>query len=327
MSENKVKLGQFFTKKDCWLKPQVIDFINKCNRSIVYDPFAGNGDLIKAVSGLGFKDSFCLDIDPSLGHKINDSLITIPHIDDSIIITNPPYLAKQSATRKKLNMSRYFDSSDYDDLYLIALERILEAQRCAVAIIPESFINSSFKDKIKLHSITVLEENPFEDTENPVCVACFDSNTHKSFEQIMVYKNDKQVCSLAHLFSVNPVGNAPCVDSIKFNAKSGWLGLHAIDGTNAKDRIRFDYKENFNYDWENNIKVSSRHYSLIDIDIPVDKRKAFIEECNKALSTLRVCSYDLLFTPFKGNNKEGIRRRRLDFTLARAIMEKVYARI
>ena len=40
----KKELGQFFTKNNLWLKPQVLTFIEKDLSKIVYDPFAGDFD-------------------------------------------------------------------------------------------------------------------------------------------------------------------------------------------------------------------------------------------------------------------------------------------
>lgn len=322
MSEKKIKLGQFFTKDSLWLKPQVIDFISKSGCTIAYDPFAGGGDLLKASQNiLHFQNVKGLDIDESLQWDINDSLLSIPHIDNAIIITNPPYIAKQSASRKKIDLSKYFNLTTYDDVYLIALDKMLEAQHNVVAIIPESFLNSSYKQKNLISSITVLEENPFEDTENPVCVVCFD-HVPKSLDKVMIYKNNQLINSLE---GINKIRIEPDNKvKIIFNTLKGWLGLRAVDSTDDKTFINFDFKGNFKYDWENNIKVSSRHFSLIDLDVPESKRKDFIDECNKIIKQLRVESCDILLTPFKGNTKKGIRRRRLDFRLARAIMEQAY---
>ena len=322
METKKVKLGQFFTKATLWLKPQVQEFIKNSGCTVAYDPFAGGGDLLKAATDiLGFKEVRGLDIDDSLSWDKNDSLLNIPHVDNAIIITNPPYIAKQSASRKKIDLSMYFSTSTYDDVYLIALDKMLEAQKYVVAIIPESFINSSYKLKKYINSITILEENPFEDTENPVCVVCFDS-VEKEFDQVKVYKNNKLVNNLKTIqdIRIEPMHAV----KITFNTLKGWLGLRAIDSTDDKTFINFDYKENFDYDWENNIKVSSRHFSLINLYVPEDRKDAFIKKCNQILKKLRKDSSDILLTPFKGNTKKGIRRRRLDFRLARAIMEKAF---
>jgi len=319
VESKKIKLGQFFTKATLWLKPQVEDFIKRSGCTIAYDPFAGGGDLLKAAKEiLNFKEIKGLDIDSSLEWEINDSLLNIPHIENAIIITNPPYIAKQSASRKKIDLSQYFSTSVYDDVYLIALDRMLEAQKNVVAIIPESFINSAYRLKQKIDSITILEENPFEDTENPVCVVCFDG-VIKSFDKVKVYKNTKLENTLENIQNIR-IEPSHTV-KITFNTLNGWLGLRAIDSTDDKTFICFDYKENFDYDWENNIKVSSRHFSLIDIDVPKGKRTDFIKRCNEIILQIRKESSDILLTPFKGNTKKGIRRRRLDFRLARAIME------
>lgn len=322
MDNKKIKLGQFFTRNPLWIKPQIANFIRNSNCTIAYDPFAGGGHLLKAAQDiLDIENIVGLDIDESLSWKKNDSLISIPHLDDAIIITNPPYIAKQSASRKNINLLKYFATTTYNDIYLLALDKMIEAQKYIVAIIPESFINSSFRRKDLLYSITVLEENPFCDTENPVCVACFDCEP-KNEDEIRVYKNDKIVGTIK---SINDARIAPKNNiSITFNSLIGWLGLRAIDSTNDKTVIKFDFKENIKYDWEHRIKVSSRHFSLIDINVPDELRQLFVNRCNERLSDIRIKSSDILLTPFKGDTRSGMRRRRLDFKLARAIMEKVY---
>lgn len=323
-SNNKISLGQFFTRGQEWLKPQIIEFIRNSGCKIAYDPFAGAGDLLSASQNYGISEVKGLDIDDSLIWEINDSLINIPSIEGAIIITNPPYLAKQSATRKKLDLTKYFNETSYDDLYLIALEKMILAQKFIVAIIPESFINSSFKNKNLLSSITVLEENPFTDTENPVCVACFDG-VPKDYKKVKIYKNGTYENTLENIenFRLIPSNNTKMI----FNDLSGWLGIRAIDSTDDKTFIRFDFREKINYDWENKICVSSRHFTLVQIDVPKQQRQKFIDKCNDILNNLRLQSADTILTPFMGNTKKGKRRRRLDFRLARAIMEKSYEEV
>jgi hypothetical protein len=317
----KIKLGQFFTTGSEWLKPQIKDFIINSRCTIAYDPFAGEGHLLEISSLYGIEKTVGLDIDGKLGWMVNDSLKYIPHIDNAIIITNPPYLAKQSATRKKLDLSEYFDFTIYDDLYLISLDRMLEAQKYVVAIIPESFINSAYKQKHLLYSITILEDNPFDDTDTPVCIACFDGEK-KDFKQIKVYKNGKFENNLEDLELIRLIPRNRI--DISFNNPNGWLGIRAVDLANDHTFIEFNFKENIKYDWENKIKESSRHYTLVNIQIDEENKSAFIKKCNEILCVLRKKSADTILTPFKGNTKNGTRRRRLDFKLARAIMEKAY---
>lgn len=323
MADKKVELGQFFTAKSIWLRPQVAEFINKSNCKIAYDPYAGNGDLLNVAKEMGL-DTIGCDIDETLPWKINDSLVSIPYVDGAIILTNPPYLAKQSATRKKIDLSKYWNATYYDDLYLLALDKMTETQQFVVAIIPESFINSSYKRKCLLSSITILEDNPFVDTECPVCVACFDGR-RKDYSQIKIYKNSDYVATFQEIdaLRIEPKNNL----QIDFNDLSGWLGLRAIDSTDDKTFICFDFKENIDYDWQHKIKTSSRHFSLINVDIPKENRADFIEEANAILQDLRKKSCDILLTPFMGNTHKGMRRRRLDFRLARAIIEEAYRKV
>ena len=322
--KHKTKLGQYFTKKDVWLRKHIKNFITDSNTKIAYDPFAGNGDLLDAVKKLGYNKIIGLDIDKKLKWKINDSLINIPHIENAIIVTNPPYIAKQSASRKKINLKKYYSSTIYDDVYLLALDKMIEAQKYVVAIIPESFINSIYRQKDKLHSITILEENPFEDTENPVCVVCFDGII-KTFDKIKIYKEDRYINNLKYFEELRLEPNNSI--DISFNDKKGWLALRATDSSNGEDVIHFCFKNDMNYDFENNIKVSSRHISLLNINVKIKDRQKFINVSNKIINKLRKDTSDIILTPFKGNTKFGKRRRRLDFKLARAILEKAYTLI
>lgn len=320
----KTVLGQFFTTDALWLKPQVAEFIRQSGCTVAYDPFAGEGHLLRAArERLGFAEVRGLDIDPSLGWEQNDSLRAIPHVEGAIILTNPPYLSNYSAARKKVGagLTQYFAASEYDDLYLIALDRMREAQQHVVAIVPETFLNSAYRGKNALSSVTVLEENPFGDTDAPVVVLCFDGRV-KPPGEIAVYKGERAAGTLETIEAarIRPDHSVP----VTFNDPGGWLAVRAIDSTDPNDMLRFDYKANIAYDWDKGIKVSSRLLTLVTVDVPEEKRDAFLARCNAILAGLREASDDLIFSPFKGNMKNGRRRRRLDFLTCRAIIERAW---
>ena len=172
-----------------------------------------------------------------------------------------------------------------------------------------------------LHSITVIEDNPFDDTENPICVLCFDS-VSKDNKDIRIYKNEKLICDLETLNSLRIFPEKKL--KVKFNDSAGWLGIRGIDSTDPNVRIKFDFKENIDYDWINNIKISSRHFTLVNFELSINLRARFIDESNILLKDLRERTSDLILTPFKGNTKKGVRRRRLDFLTARAIIEAAF---
>lgn len=321
LPKSKKELGQYFTTNHIWLKPNVKEFILNSKCSIAYDPFAGSGELLNAVSELDFKQKEGLDIDGGLGWKYNDSLINIPKLENAIIITNPPYLTNYSAKRKDIwsSVKKYFFLSPYDDLYLIALDKMLNAQKYVVAIIPETFINSPF-DKKRVYSINILEENPFNDTENPVCVVCFDGE-NGSLDKVRVYKNSHFATSLGKLEEMRLKPRN--IYAIKFNFLKGKLALRAIDSTNPNKKIAFMRKEELEQDYNMaGIKRSSRLITVIDIPKLDDKKlNELIKICNKILNKYREDTDDILLSPFKGNMKNGIRRRRLDYETARAIIE------
>ena len=244
---NKLIFGQFNTKKNIWLKKHIRDFIVGAKAAIAYDPFAGDGDLLEAALKIGIKNVKGLDVDANLMWAVNDSLLHIPAVKNSIIITNPPYLTNYSAKRKSIyeKVEKYFINSEYDDLYLIALEKMIQAQKYVVAIVPETFINSNFKHKHKLHSITIIEENCFDDTETPVCVVCFDGII-KEPEDIKVYKNDEYLNTLGYFekLRLKPSKNI----TISFNNAAGTIALRAVDTTDPNSMISFMKKDELDYD-------------------------------------------------------------------------------
>jgi len=321
----KSNLGQFNTKNDVWLKPQVKEFISHSGCVFGIDPFAGQGDLVKAATELGLKQVMGYDIDPEINKKYgwwwNNSLEEIPAASlGTILITNPPYLAKNSANRNEYESYKYFiEHPEYDDLYQLALFRALAKYKYSVFIIPETyFLTDFFKEY--LVSITILEENPFVDTDCPVCVACFEvtndfgrleGNTYK------IYKNDKFLFTNHELKEIINDYNPTWDYNIRFNVPEGNLGLRAVDGTGYSDRIRFCHPKDLGYEAKE-IKESSRAITILEVPCKVDE--SFLQIANWFLATIRTLTHDVIFAPFKNNNKEGERRRRLDYGWARKIL-------
>lgn len=316
----KQSLGQFFTKNDFWLKGHILEFIKSTQTTIAYDPFAGDGDLLNVAKKIGFKKILGLDIDKHLKWRINDSLINIPKIKNSIIITNPPYLTNYSAKRKGIynNVAKYLDSCGYDDVYKLAIEKSL-ANDFGVMIVPETFINSNFP-KNRLVSITIIEDQLFTDTENPVCVICFD-NKNKHYDEINIYKNDKFLGTLGYFEKMRrqPEKHIP----IKFNVPSGQIALRAVDTTDPKKPISFMKPNEIDYNLQD-IKHSSRLITIIKVETKKDNIDKIIDISNNILYDFRKKTHDVLLSPFKGNKKNGERRRRLDYLTARAILENAY---
>jgi hypothetical protein len=251
-------------------------------------------------------DFIAYDINPgSLEVEKRDTIHDFPS-GYKLIITNPPYLAKNSACRKKIP----FPTTEYDDLYKLCLEIMLKNCDYVGAIIPASFINADlFLDR--LHSYTLLSSQMFMDTENPVCLALF-SPQKSNF--IHLYENDKYVGELysmkKQVENMLTKHNSPT--AISFNHKQGNLGLRAIDGTRFPT-IAFIEAQLVP---SSKIKVSSRH--LTRIQVPQEINLSLL---NEKLKKLRQITNDFFLTPFRGLRKDGKFRRRLDFQLARKIIE------
>jgi hypothetical protein len=258
----KTRGGQFNTKRNDWLKPQIIDFIKNAGVENYLDPFAGNGDIFKALKGLGLNvNAFGYDLDPDYNWPINDSLKEVPAIKNSMVVTNPPYLAKHSAKRKgvKDSVSVYYSESGYDDLYLIAMESCMAASEKCVFIIPETYINSDVKFP-GVVSISVILDTVFDDTENPVCVVCYERGFMGETD---IYIDDKFIGKKSDIdkMRIKPTKTIP----IKFNVPDGSIGFRAVDMPSPEKKIAFMPAGKLGYN-SKNIKVSSRLVTYIKVN-------------------------------------------------------------
>ena len=319
----KTDLGQFNTKLDVWLKPQVEAFIKTSLHTKGLDPFAGDGDLIRTMLDLDLKPVKGFDIDvKSNPWGYNDSLVDIPYFEDTIVITNPPYYARVSASRKKSSCLKYFEGNSFADLYQIAIGKVLEKYDEAVFIIPETyFLTEDMFFKDDLLTITVLEDNPFYDTDCPVCVACFAKGDPFQYPGYDIYKNDKLLFDNYELETILRQ-YTPKMEMLKitFNDPKGNIGLRGVDGVKPDERIKFCLPEELNYDVDK-IKVSSRAITILKVEGDFNTED-LIDNANSQLNNLRKDTEDVIFAPFKGNNKDGKRRRRLDFAWARKILNQ-----
>lgn len=316
----KVGRGRFLTERDVWFRPHLQEQLRLWAPDLVVDPFVGEGHLLELAQNLLKCDVAGYDIRPGGDWIANDSLVNIPAMPDSVFLTNPPYLANYSAKRKGVwdTASRYFEQSVWDDLYLVALDRCLEACPRVMAIIPETFLNSSYP-KSRLCSFTVLLENPFEDTETPVGVACFDG-VEKQLNQVALYVGDQRLIDLGEIEAKRL--RARHTHPIIFNEPGGQLALRAVDLQDPVKPMGFFLRGELDYD-PAKIKVSSRLVTYIKIpDLPPAEVKRLVDVANQLLSEFRLSCHDLLLSPFKGNDKLGRRRRRLDYATARAIIEQ-----
>jgi hypothetical protein len=107
---------------------------------------------------------------------------------------------------------------------------------------------------------------------------------------------------------------------IVFNDPNGRIGLRAVDGSDGKSPIEFMTAKSFDYPPES-VVVSSRLMTYLELPELSDAQVAkLIGKANAILTQIRQVSGDLVLAPFKGNDRNGKRRRRLDYALARKIL-------
>lgn len=226
-----------------------------------------------------------------------------------VCITNPPFLAKNSATRRGLG----YPATKYDDIYKIALDIMLKNCDYVAAILPESFINADlFHDRL-LGVVSITTPTMFADTDCPVCLAMFVPQTTSNFqmyvgnEYIGSYNDLVKYC--LSIYDAEPI-------KWKFNVPDGEIGVICCDGY-SKDCMFVDGKEIPNQ----NMKHSSRAFTKISLPNHVSLSE-FITQCNKILAEYRYNIHDVFLTSFKGLRKDGKYRRRIDFKTIRLIMNK-----
>jgi len=270
---------------------------------------------------LGFNNKWhCYDIDntkinsfPDYEIKKNDSINSFPQVS-KVAITNPPYLAKNSATRDNID----YPDSKYDDLYKISLDVMLLNCDYVAAIIPESFITQNiFHDR--LYGIISLKCKMFDDTECPVCLALFIPNNQKS--KLSLTTNDFLIYKGSAKWGNYSEAKKNKIDfesnGWKFNSPTGKIGLYAIDNTTTSS-IKFVNGDEISSD---KVKVSSRGITRIDyIDIDKFDIEILLKEANNILNDFRSNTNDLFLTSFRGLRKDGSYRRRLDFKQAKSIL-------
>jgi len=315
--KNKKENGVYFTKGNCFiLDPfkQWFNHIPKHKKLKIIEPFAGDGQIPFLMKNAGYKNEWEMyDLNPTLSNiKKNDSIKSCPI--GTCIITNPPYLAKYSASRKKIKYPEEAKLSNYDDVYKLALEKMLYAASYVGAIVPESFITSGlFLNRID--KIISLKFKMFDDTDCPVCLALFSPK-----EDYQIWSNDVLIGNMSDLSRFMP--NPKEFHEWKFNSRKGDIGLINIDN-NKTESIRFVEGNSIP---RKEIKYSSRLKTRIlgDKNYELDK---LLNEANSILSNFRTSTEDVFLTAFKGIRADGKYRRRLDYNLAKSILDVAYNNI
>ena len=321
--DNKRTYGRYYTRGNPFHSKPFQQWAKKANieNVCILEPFAGAKHIPSLIrsANIHCDDWAFFDIEPGVeGVKKQDTLTDFPK-GFKVCITNPPWLARNSATRRGLPFP---EKTQYNDLYKYALEQCLSHCDWVAAIIPEAFIRSGLFGERLCDFISLVPETSnvikrgnksrttnymFNDTEHPVGLAMFAPILSTD---IRVWRNNQLLGTFGDLQKHLPTTSRN--SNIVFNDPNGNLGLIAIDNT-VTASIRFcppaelgDYK----------IRSQCRSITKIGVPWEVD-----IDYLNIHLARIRELTHDVFLTAFKGMRRDGHYRRRLDWALARAIID------
>lgn len=284
-------LGQFYTTSDPFLGSDAFSLWNNLRpkNTKVIEPFAGSGLLYSYLE----EDWVGYDIDPKLDNIIKQDTIEDFPTGYRVCITNPPYLAKTTISRQKLNVE-----IKYQDLYLDCLKLMLDNCEYVAAIIPSTFYNTNLFQN-RLLAWDKLDREVFSDTDVPVGVAYFVPNV----KDTTFYVNGKQIKE-----------NAPqkVKSNLSFNVSHGNYVLCAIDTT--KERNIHVHNDLNSFDKEKYLKHTSRNYSLFHSPGVLD-----IDKVNSVINEWRTETNDFYLTSFKSTMKNGLYRKRINFNILKWI--------
>ena len=329
----KQKLGQFYTTNYDYILQNL--YIPE-NIIKIIEPFAGNGDLLNFIKDKDNYNIECYDIEPKKDYIIQkNTILDPPNFNNSFILTNPPYLARNKSNDKEL-----FDKYKTNDLYKCFIE-ILILNEClgGILLVPLNFICSIRKNDIDLRkkfiskyniiTLNIFEEQVFEDTTYTICSFQFEKKEQEKEIKVYIYpsninfniklnknnnytiggdiynleQNDKYKIDRATRLYDNKDNFTnilvKCIDD-NINNK---IGLKIVD-----DKIRDKYIDN-------TPKLSARSYAILVIKpkITIIQQQKLVELFNNFLNEKRNNCNSLFLSNYR-ESKE-IARKRISFTL------------
>lgn len=333
--DDRRRLGQWMTDGDPFYSEHFAQWLHGIVITTACEPYAGT---LKLVSHLisRYPDAFssCLwsayDIDPpsynscpDIEVKRMDTLMDIPGHYDAII-TNPPYLARVSASRRKIPIpdSEGVGIRKPTDIYQYALDACLASADYVAAIIPESFITSRY-DKSRCDMIISLIPGLFEDTTCPVCLALFSPNTNRN--TIVIGTNGEMLGDIDTIMKTSDAlllygddGESIPQISMRMTDPHGDISLIGIDKSDGEG-IHFDKGDIIKPE---NVKISSRSLTRISRTDGIPFTDKEIAIANELITTWRHQTGDVLMTSFKSARNDGHWRRRISFSYACMILSK-----
>lgn len=334
------ELGQFYTNNYQTIL-QNIKIPDVAFKKII-EPFVGKGDLInfiKSCENISYESIECYDIvensefidsiaDSKIKFNHRDTLLNPPVYIDAIVVSNPPYLARNKSQHKNI-----FDLYNENDLYKCFLQTIKQVNG-GILILPLNFICNIRKSDILLRKdffknfricqMNIFENQVFENTAYNVCAFSFIRKSENEKEQTFLATfypsmhkleidltkknnytigneiyNTKQTKEIIIKRIIENVSYTDCVNT--------QLTLYSID-SGKKSRIRLEVSDTIYIGKESSRNLASIAWNL---NISVEDQHFIAKLFNKYLNQKRNEYKSLFLTNYRENN-----RKRISFDLA-----------
>ena len=308
----------------------------------IIEPFAGHKDLIKFIQDKEKYVIQCYDIDPQeQGIIKRDTIKDPPDYENSFVITNPPYFARNKCEDKTL-----FDKYNVNDLYKCFMSEIID-NKClgGILIIPINFWSSIRKNDIKLRKnflkkynvpiLNIFEESVFDDTTCTVCSMQFEAKIndttpinatfYPSKEKIKIkLTKDNNYIVGGEIYNVGDKSDYNVSRLTKKNKdkKNTNILVKCIDD-NSKNMICLKYVKDDEIYIDETPNMSSRTYATLIIEpaIAIEKQKQVIDDFNNFINKYRKKYHSMFLTNYRESND--IARKRISFDLVYNIVRHI----
>ena len=338
--DNKQKLGQFFTTNQEYI---LQNFKIPKNIKKIIEPFTGDGDMLNFIKKKDKYNIMCYDIEPKHDYIIQrDTIMNPPDYNESFILTNPPYLARNKSASKEL-----FDKYDVNDMYKCFIKNIMTNKSLGgIIIIPLNFWSSIRKNDIELRRdflkvydivhLNIFEEQVFDDTSYTVCSFQFkptngddigkaNISIYPSKKEIEVVLNEKNNYMIGgEIYNLTNMKNYTITRLTSKNKtkKNTNILVKCIDD-NMNNMIGLSYVMDDMIYIDNTPNLSSRTYATLVIEpkISVEKQKKLVEKFNNYMKELRNKYNSLFLTNYR--ESKDIARKRISFDLVYSVVENI----
>jgi hypothetical protein len=305
----------------------------------IIEPCVGNGDLLRLINNhhvesYDIRDMSNLDIfnKSNISFTVRDILKNPPSYENKFVLANPPYLARNKATDKKV-----FNIYNENDLYKCFIKTLINDNPIGgILIIPLNFWCSVRKSDINLRKLFISKFNiirfnmfktqTFDDTTYTICSFQFEKSIGNGTGIFDIVSDDGMVSHIklsqnnnwiigGEIFQLSNIGFSRAT---KKNIKehNTCLNVYCIDN---KEKIRMEYSQTINF-VDNTKNLTSRSFMTIvsPITLTMEEQKHVSLKWNEYLNIHRN-KYQSLFLP----NYRDKFRKRIPFDLVYKIISHV----